>query len=127
MLKAVGERLSPAEGARKEHGKRIGRSTLLVTRLIVFAVGIFIVLRVWGLDLSAMTSGPIGNALLAIARIAVIVALALAAIELSELAITGIFARVARRADSVRRASQLRTLAPVLVGVINTSLIISPR
>ena len=124
VVKAIGERLSPTEGAHKEHRKRIGRSTLLVTRLIVFAVGIFIVLRVWGLDLSAMTSGPIGNALLAIARIAIIVALALAAIELCELAITGIFTRVARRADSVRRASQLRTLAPVLVGVINTALII---
>src|SRR5262249_25076052 len=38
--------------------------------------------------------------------------------------IISLFTRVAERASTVRRASQLRTLAPVLVGVANTALVV---
>jgi small conductance mechanosensitive channel len=124
-LKAMGERLAPpAEVARKEYRKRIGRSTLLVARLIVFAGCMLLILRVWGLDLTSVTQGPIGAVLLGAARIALILALALAGIELCDLAITGVFSRIARRASTARRASQLRTLAPVLVGVANAALVV---
>lgn len=123
-LKAASERLAPVDGARKERRSRVGRSTLLVARLVVFAMGLIIVLRVWGLDVSAMTHGPIGAALIIAARIALILALVLAAVEMADLAILGVFNRIATGASTMRRASQLRTLAPVLVGVINTSLVV---
>ncbi|MBS0384581.1 MAG: mechanosensitive ion channel, partial [Proteobacteria bacterium] len=124
VFKSIGERIAPVDAATdKERRKRIGRLTLFVTRLVVFAVSVFIILRVWGLDLAGFTEGPVGRAMITGARIALIVALALAAVEIVDLAIIGLFTRVAQRASTVRRASQLRTLAPVLVGVANTALV----
>ncbi len=125
VFKTIGERIAPESAAAdKERRKRIGRLTLFMTRLFVFAVGGFIILRVWGLDLTGFTEGPIGRVLITGARIALIVALALAAVEIVDIAIIGLFTRVAQRASTVRRASQLRTLAPVLVGVANTALVV---
>jgi small conductance mechanosensitive channel len=125
VFKSIGERIAP-EGvaSNKERRKRIGRLTLFVTRLAVFAVCVVIILRLWGLDLTGFTQGPIGRLMITGARIALILALALAAVEIIDIAITGLFTRVAQRASTVRRASQLRTLAPVLVGVANTTLIV---
>jgi len=125
VFKSIGERIAPEGVANnKERRKRIGRLTLFVARLAVFAVCVVIILRLWGLDLTAFTQGPIGRLMITGARIALILALALAAVEIIDIAITGLFTRVAQRASTVRRASQLRTLAPVLVGVANTTLIV---
>ncbi len=125
VFKSIGERVAPeAAATNKEQRKRIGRLTLFVTRLVVFAVGVVIILRVWGLDLTGFTEGVIGRIMITSARIALIVAIAIAAIEIVDITITGLFSRVAARASTVRRASQLRTLAPVLVGVCNTALVV---
>ena len=125
VFKSIGERIAPVGAAsNKERRKRIGRLTLLVTRLLVFAVSIVIILRLWGLDLSGVTEGAFGRVLITAARIALILALSLAAIEIIDIAIISLFTRVAERASTVRRASQLRTLAPVLVGVANTALVV---
>ena len=45
-------------------------------------------------------------------RIAIILVLALAAIELGQLGINRVFDRVAQRARNPRRAAQIRTLGP---------------
>lgn len=125
VFKSIGERIAP-EGAatNKDRRKRIGRLTLFVTRLVVFAICVVLILRLWGLDLTGFTQGPIGRLMITGIRIAFIVALALAAVEIIDIAITGVFTRVAQRASTARRSSQLRTLAPVLVGVANTALIV---
>src|SRR5262249_5800336 len=125
VFKSIGERIAPAgASSNKERRKRIGRLTLLVTRVLVFSVSILIILRLWGLDLSGVTEGAFGRVLITVARIALILALSLAAIEIIDIAIISLFTRVAERASTVRRASQLRTLAPVLVGVANTALVV---
>src|SRR5262249_31770317 len=98
--------------------------TLFVTRLVVFAVGVVVILRVWGLDLTGFTEGVIGRIMITGARIALIVAVAIAAIEIVDITITSLFNRVAARASTVPRASQLRISAPVLVGVCNTALVV---
>jgi hypothetical protein len=48
IFKSIGERIAP-EGAatNKERRKRIGRLTLFVTRLVVFAICVVTILRLW--------------------------------------------------------------------------------
>ncbi|MGD9814598.1 MAG: mechanosensitive ion channel family protein [Hyphomonadaceae bacterium] len=127
LFKAATERLAPAEegaGAPPKSRVRLSRWSLRIARLAIFVIAILIVLRLWGVDFEAFRDGPL-RALLSIAgRIALIVILALAAIELSQLAITQMFARVAQRAKNPRRAAQVRTLAPLLTGVATTTLAI---
>jgi small conductance mechanosensitive channel len=124
-LNAATERLLPDGGrhATPTH-KRIGRLSLGVARMAVIIAAILVTLRVWGLDLGMLIQGPVGSALAAGARIALILVLALAAMEISQIGIMQVFTRIALRASTPRRASQLRTLAPVLIGVVNTTLVV---
>jgi small conductance mechanosensitive channel len=122
-FKAIAERLA-ANGEAHERTHRIGRWSLRIARFGIAVAGVLIILRVWGLDLSQVLQGPLGAALGVIAKIGLIVALALAAMEIAHLSVIGLFNRVAGRARTLRRASQIRTLAPVVAGVISTSLMI---
>lgn len=127
LFKALTERLAPTEegaGVAPRSRVRLSRWSLRIARLAIFVIAILIVLRLWGLDLNAFRDGPLGAVFSVIGRIALILILALAAIELSQLAITQMFARVAQRAKNPRRAAQVRTLAPLLTGVATTTLVI---
>jgi len=57
-------------------------------------------------------------------RIVLILVLALVSMEAAQLSINQVFLGIARRARTARRASQLRTLGPVLVGVVNSALVV---
>jgi moderate conductance mechanosensitive channel len=125
VLKTLAERMAPTEGAEKRKPTGIGRWTIRIARIAIFVTALLIILRVWGFELDVMMRGPIGVVLGVAWRIALIVVLSLAATELSQLAIRGMFNRVAERAKNIRRASQLRTLAPVLSGVAATAIIVA--
>jgi small-conductance mechanosensitive channel len=125
LLKTVADRFAPAEpgDAPRKRGT-IGLWTLRIARVAVFIAALLVVLRVWGFDLEQLTKGPVGAVLGTAGRIALIIVLSLAAIEVSQLAIRQVFSRVATRARNMRRASQLRTLAPVLTGVTTTTFVL---
>jgi len=125
-LDGFAQRLFPedAQAELAARRRRIGRVSLGVARLAVVSAALLVILRVWGLDLGVLAQGPVGAALAAAARIVLIVVLALAAMEISQLSIMQLFTRIALRASTPRRASQLRTLAPLLIGVVNTSLVV---
>jgi len=123
MLKTLAERVTaPSDKPKGE--SRIGRWTLRVARVAIFLTALLVVLRVWGFDLEVLSRGPVGAVLGTAGRIALIIVLSLAAIEVSQLAIKGTFGRIANRARNIRRASQLRTLAPVLTGVATSTLVV---
>jgi small conductance mechanosensitive channel len=126
LFKAVTERFSPqhAEGVKAATRAPIGRWTLRIARIAVFITALLIILRVWGFDLENLSEGPVAAILNHLWRIALIIVLSLAAIEISQLAIRHLFGRVAARSKNVRRAAQVRTLAPVLTGVSTTTLVI---
>ena len=113
----------PAEGAPRRRDQ-IGKWTLRIARVAIFVTAILVILRVWGFDFASLNEGPVGAILNHLWRIALIIVLSLAAIEISQLAIKHLFARVAARSKNFRRAAQVRTLAPVLAGVSTTTLII---
>lgn len=127
LLHAVTERLAPdqedsATPARKPI--RIGRWSLRILRLVIAVAALMAVMRVWGIDVEDIAKGPIGQALATAGRIALIIVLALIAMEVAQLAISKVFLRIARRARNLRRASQLRTLAPVLTGVCTSAIVV---
>lgn len=124
LFKAATERFAPpAEGAPRRRDQ-IGKWTLRIARVAIFVTAILVILRVWGFDFASLNEGPVGAILNHLWRIALIIVLSLAAIEISQLAIKHLFARVAARSKNFRRAAQVRTLAPVLTGVSTTTLII---
>jgi small-conductance mechanosensitive channel len=123
LLKTLAERVT-APNQERPGVSRIGRWTLRVARVAIFLTAILVMLRVWGFDLEQLSRGPVGAILGTAGRIALIIVLSLAAIEVSQLAIKGTFGRIANRARNIRRASQLRTLAPVLTGVATSTLVV---
>lgn len=112
------------DNAQPKAPSRFGRWTLRIARIAIFVTAILVILRLWGFDFADLAQGPVGVVLGTMARIALIIALAFAAIEVIQIGIKGVFNRVAKRARNIRRASQLRTLAPVLTGVATTTLVI---
>ncbi|QGZ93281.1 mechanosensitive ion channel family protein [Terricaulis silvestris] len=126
VLKTLAERLAPPDpNAPPRKRVAIGRWSKRIARAAIFVTALIIVARVWGFDLETLTKGRVGDVLAIAGRILLIIVLSLAAIELSQLAIRQVFSRVASRAKNVRRASQVRTLAPVLSGVATTALVIA--
>jgi hypothetical protein len=100
LLRALIERFAPADPDAATKRPRIGRWTMPVARLAVFVAAFLVILRVWGVDLAELTNGPFGVVLGVAGRLALIVVLSLAAIEISQLAIRQLFSRVADRAGA---------------------------
>jgi small-conductance mechanosensitive channel len=127
-LRAIVTRVSPAEEAesvqKRPANARVGNLALGLTRIAIVLTAIYFLLRVWGLDLGLFTSGAVGAALGNVGRALLILVIAIAAVEISGFAIVRAFHRVARSATDSRRAAQVRTLAPVLRGAVQTVIVV---
>jgi moderate conductance mechanosensitive channel len=124
MLRALLAHVAPDADTRLARGARIGARSMRIARIIVFAIAFYLVLRLWGFDFSAFEQGPLGAVLRSAGRVALILAATMAAMEVSNISISRLFGRVAQRTSNGRRASQVRTLAPLLSGVATTGLVI---
>ncbi|MGD9966213.1 MAG: mechanosensitive ion channel family protein [Hyphomonadaceae bacterium] len=124
ILSGLTERIAPKEDGAAKPRIGIGRWTMRVARIAIFVGALIVVLRVWGFDFSGLRDSPIYAIFSTLGRIAIILVLALGAIELGQLGIRRIFERVARRARNPRRAAQIRTLGPVLAGLATTVVVI---
>jgi small-conductance mechanosensitive channel len=126
ILKALIERIAPKDddAAPKRRRLDIGRWTMRVARLAIFIGAIVLILRLWGFDFASLRGSPIYAIFSVFGRIAIILVLALATIELGQLGINRAFDRIAQRAQAPRRAAQIRTLGPVLSGLATTIVVI---
>ena len=124
ILKALTERIAPKENGELRRRVSIGRWTMRVARVAIFIGAFVLVLRVWGFDFASLRDSPLYGAFSVLARIALILVLSLAAIELGQLAIRRGFDRVALHARNPRRAAQIRTLGPVLSGLATSIIVI---
>jgi small conductance mechanosensitive channel len=122
ILNALIKRL--ANGEEAVGGKRveIGRWSMRVARAVIGLAAIVVILDVWGLSLESMREGPLGAFIAAAIRIAIVLALAFAAMELLQVGIHRMFGGIAKRARNARRAAQVRTLAPLMTGVATTTI-----
>jgi small-conductance mechanosensitive channel len=113
--------LSPRQEKDGERGKaarrNVGSWTMLVARFAVTLIAIGWILYVWGFDVRA---GALGQVLGVIWRVGFIIVFATAISEVVAFAISRLLQRSAHQSDDLRRAAQMRTLAPVLTGVMHT-------
>jgi len=127
-LKALAARLSPppAEGApnKKKAPIRLAGWTMPVLRITVFVAAVLLVMQIWGVPLAAVMEGPFGAILRLLGRAAIIIVVMLAAIEIVQIAIARVFARIAKNSRDARRAGQLRTIAPVVSGTVTAVLFV---
>jgi len=95
--------------------------TWVLIRLVVLAAALLLVLGVWGIDPWALVTGEVGARLV---RLALILVLVTALVEVSGFVITRLVEGFARRSGERRRAAQLRTLLPLLKGSAQSFLIV---
>ncbi|MBL8544278.1 MAG: mechanosensitive ion channel family protein [Hyphomonadaceae bacterium] len=124
-IRLVARWLSPKQDQEDERGKearrQIGGWTMSAARFVVGMFALGWILYVWGFDVRA---GALGQVLGVIWRAGIIIILAVAALEISTFVITRGLHRGARHARDVRRAAQLRTLAPVLKAMAQSLIIL---
>jgi small-conductance mechanosensitive channel len=124
ILKALTERIAPKESGKPRRRVNIGRWTMRVARIAIFVGALIVVLRVWGFDFASLRDSPVYALFSVLARIALILILSLAAIELGQLAIRHGFERIAFHSRDPRRAAQIRTLGPVLSGLATSVIVV---
>lgn len=105
-----------AAGA-KAARRNVGSWTMIAARFIVTLIAIAWILYIWGFDVRA---GALGRVLAVIWRIGFIVIIASAISEVVAFAIARLLQSGAKKSLDLRRAAQMRTLAPVLTGVMHT-------
>ena len=113
--KAPGDAPAEPAGAHKAAGV-----TWLLLRMVVLGAALVGIAGVWGVDPWAWMVGGGGRIL----RLALIVLLATAAVEVAGFLVNRAIEGVARRSADVRRAAQVRTLGPLLRGSIQGVLIV---
>lgn len=124
LLRVAARWLSPRHDkdapAGKEARRNVGSWTMGAARFVVGMLALGTILYVWGID---ARGGAVGQAIGVVWRAGLIFMFALAAVEISGFAITRVLHRGARHSRDLRRAAQLRTLAPVLKAVAHTFVI----
>lgn len=116
----------PSDAEKHVRTRRVARFTTFILDLGLTAAAVFGVAAVWGFDLGGWLSRGIGEQLLQSSiRVAVVLILSFAAIELSGLLIHRLLGGLARDAVDQRRAAQLNTLKPVLIGVAQAAIVIT--
>jgi small-conductance mechanosensitive channel len=120
-LRFAARLLSPRQEKEGEQGKaarrNVGAWTMIAARFVVTIIAIGWVLYIWGFDLRA---GAIGRVLGVIWRIGFVVIIASAISEVVAFSVSRLLQSGARRSRDVRRAAQMRTLEPVLTGVMHS-------
>lgn len=120
-LRFAARLLSPKQEKDAESGKaarrNVGSWTMVAASFVVTIIAIGWVLYIWGFDVRA---GALGRVLAVIWRIGIIVILASAISEIASFAISRLLQHSARRSRDLRRAAQMRTLVPVLSGVMHS-------
>lgn len=105
--------------------KPLGMAHFLLS-LAALLAACWIMLQIWGVDTSAMFSAHGGFALRGVVRVVIIVAIAAAALEVTNLAARVLLEKVTRKdSDHRRRAAKLRTVAPLLSGLISAIIMLA--
>lgn len=107
-----------AEVARTQQAARF---TWGLIRLAAIAAVLVAVLGIWGIDAQAWLSGDAGARLV---RLALVIIIATALVEVSGFIIKRLINGFARGSSDPRRAAQLRTLGPILTGCAQTVLVV---
>ncbi|HVZ99610.1 MAG TPA: mechanosensitive ion channel family protein [Caulobacterales bacterium] len=94
-----------------------------IVRSVVWLSAFAVLLSLWGVDALAWAAGPGAPYIYGALRIVVVLVIAIVAWEAAALSIGGLFEKAAVRAATARRASQLRSLAPMLRGAARAAIV----
>lgn len=115
----------PANAEKTVRLSRATRFAWAVSRIVIGICALFAVAAAWGLDLVALLRAMFGpDAVRTAGRLAVLTVAAVIAFEVSGLLINNAIGRMAAHATARRRAAQLRTLGPLLRGVVQTAIVV---
>lgn len=101
--------------------QQAARLTWILIRLAALAGILVTILGIWGIDARAWFSGDAGARLV---RLALVIIIATALVEVSGFIIKRLVGGFARGSSDPRRAAQLRTLGPILTGCVQTVLVV---
>ncbi len=123
IRKRACEKASAAAGGHPQK-KPLGMAHFLLS-LAAIGGAAWAILQVWGVDTATLLAPAGGLQLRGVIRVVVIIAIAAAALEIVNLIARTLLERVAKRsADHRRRAAKLRTVAPLISGLINAMIIL---
>lgn len=113
----------PSDAEKHVRTRRVARFTVSILDAGLTLAALYLALGVWGFDLGAWMSRGLGEQLVrSILRVALLVVVAFAAIEITGLLINQFIGRLTRISTARRRKAQLATLAPLLRGVAQTAI-----
>lgn len=101
------------------------RTAHVLLSLTAIGAAAWAILQIWGIDTTTLLSPTGSFQLRGVIRVVLIVAIAAAALEIINLIARTLLDRVAKKSsDHRRRAAKLRTVAPLLSGLINAVIIL---
>jgi small-conductance mechanosensitive channel len=119
---ALGRFMTHADGGREPETPRVAGLTWLLVRFTISGGAIVAIAGIWGVDLFAVFGGGVGAAIL---RAVGVLVLAVAAVEIAGFVVERLVEGFARSSgDTTRRAAQVRTLGPLINGLIKSVVIV---
>ena len=115
----------PADAEMTVRANRLARLAGWTIQALAGIVAVLVVADIWGLNLLAWTTTPLGARVLAgLVRLGLLLVAAVAVFELVSLAIGRGMEGFANHAAEPRRRAQIATLEPLLKGVAQTAIVI---
>lgn len=125
MRVAVQRLPGPHTADRAVRTTRVARLAAWAVRLLAAVGAILVIGQIWGADPIAWLSRGAGQVLAGAAlRLVILLVVATAAFEMAGFIIGRLFAGVAAGASEARRRAQLKTLGPLLEGIVQTAIVI---
>ncbi|WP_374576209.1 mechanosensitive ion channel family protein [Phenylobacterium sp.] len=115
----------PSDAEKHVRTRRVARFTVTVFDGALVLAAVYVVCRIWGFDVGAWMSRGLGERLVrSLLRIAFLIVISFAAMEIAGLLINQLVGRLLENATRRRQKAQLNTLAPLMRGVAQTAIII---
>lgn len=111
--------------AKQVYTRRIISLAIFLVRAGMALLALYLVARVWGVDLLAWTASPGGAAVLrSLLRLAFLTAAAVGVNELARFLVSRIIEHINRDSRDPRRVLQLNTLGPLLRGIVQIVVLV---
>lgn len=111
--------------AKQVYMRRLVSFVLVVIRIAILLVAMYLIGRIWGIDLLAWSSSEQGASILkSLLRLAFLVAAAVGANELAQMLVNNVIERVNHTSVNRRRSLQLNTLRPLLLGLVQIVVLV---
>lgn len=111
--------------AKQFYLRRLVSFALVAIRIAILLFAVYLIGRIWGLDLLAWSSSEQGASILkSLLRLAFLIAAAVGANELAQMLVNNVIERVSHASINRRRSLQLNTLRPLLLGLVQIIVVV---